>query len=155
MEKLENLTKEKTSFGDAAVSGLFNGLVAGAAMAVYLVLAGLLLGHGAGFMSYFATGAVVSPQLGTLAHLGVSGIYGILYALLLRGMRFAKFTTVPGWAMGFAYALLLWLVAVLVVLPGPGALLKSIPAVHFLVAHGVYGLVLGLRQKPSSDKTLL
>jgi hypothetical protein len=78
MTELERLSKERISSGGAAVSRLFNGLLAGAAMAVYLVLAGLLLGQGVRFMDYFAAGVAVSPHLGIFCHLSVSAVYKIM-----------------------------------------------------------------------------
>jgi hypothetical protein len=148
MAKTSSVHKIHASAGDAAVSGLFNGLLAGACMAGYLVIAGLLLGQGASFMGYFAAGSAVSPILGTISHLAVSAIYGIIFSLILHWLRAAQTHLLPGWTKGLAFALLLWLVAVLFVLPGPGVLLRTIPAVHFLMAHIVYGLMLGYRQKP-------
>ena len=102
-------------------------------------------------MGYFASGAAVSPQLGILSHLAVSAVYGMLFGLILRWTRLGQFKSVPGWFTGLTYALLLWLAAILFILPGPGSLLKAIPVVHFLLAHIVYGLVLGLRQKAQAD----
>jgi hypothetical protein len=80
---------------------------------------------------------------GGLLHLGVSGVYGIGYGMLIfwlpRGWR----GRLPGWLLGLAYGAALLLVAELVLLPGSGSALRQIPLAHFALAHGVYGLALG------------
>ncbi len=53
MEKVEGHEKIKISAGDAAVNGLFNGLLGGAGMAVVIVNFSLLAGQGVGDLTYF------------------------------------------------------------------------------------------------------
>jgi ABC-type phosphate transport system permease subunit len=144
MEKATTLTQKHTSAGDAAVSGLFGGLLAGAMMAVFLALAGLLAGLGAGtYLSYFASGENVSPVQGLLTHLAVSGVYGLVFGL---GWRFAKgkrFSRVPGWMGGLAFGILLWVLALAVILPGTSSPLRLLPPLLLAAAHVIYGITLG------------
>ena len=80
-------------------------------------------------------------------HLAVSSIYGMIYALVRRGARIDRLK-LPGWLAGLAYALMLWVVAVLVLLPAAKSLMLELPWVVFFCGHVAYGLVLGARQKP-------
>ena len=135
---------KRVAVGDAAVDGLFAGLGAGLVMIVYLAAASALRGEGpAVLLTRFTASEQVTPGLGLLSHLSVSGIYGLLFgaaaALLLRGWS----VIFSGWLAGLAYGALLFLVAELVILPGTGSLLRAIPTIHFAIAHLIYGLVLG------------
>jgi hypothetical protein len=144
MEKATPVSQRRTTPGDAAVSGLFGGLLAGALMAGFLALAGLWSGQGVGiYWGYFAVGEAGSPLMGLLTHLAVSGVYGILFTL---GWRFAQgkhFSQVPGWMAGLVFGILLWILAQAVILPGTDSLLRRIPAEVLAVAHIIYGLALG------------
>ena len=140
MSNSEPLTREKAQIGDAAVDGLMHGVAAGAAMAAYLVVVGLVSGEGpAQMLARFDPGGA-SPLTGALMHLAVSGVYGIGFALIQRlvGRR------VPSWLAGLIYGVLLLLVAEAIVPPGASSPLRAIPALHFAVAHGLYGLTLGI-----------
>ena len=104
------------SLGDAAVDGLFAGVGAGIAMALYLVLAGLFAGENAlAVLARFASGANASPIVGALTHLAVSGVYGALFAVLLRAMPFLN--RAPRWLWGVAFGIILFTIAQAVVLP--------------------------------------
>ena len=81
----KNPYSSKTSTaGDAAVGGLFHGLVAGLVMAAYIALAGLLQGIGPLMIWTRLGGALDSPLSGLLAHLAGRGVYGVVGGLLLR-----------------------------------------------------------------------
>jgi hypothetical protein len=154
MEKTTTPSKRHTTAGDAAVSGLFGGLGAGALMAAFLALAGLLAGKGLGaYWSYFAIGEGAAPFQGLLAHLAVSGVYGILFSLGWRFAQGKRFSRVPGWMAGLVFGLLLWVLAQAVILPGTDSPLRLIPAGVLAVAHIVYGLALGwFVSQPGSSK---
>ncbi len=136
---MTTLPKSKT-VGDRAVDGLLAGLAGGTAMAVYLILAGLLAGTGAGeVLSRFGPQSV-NPVQGALTHLAVSGIYGALFGTV-AGSRDGR---VPIWVRGSIYGIVLFLLAHYVLLPGSVTPLAEMPVNHFFMAHVVYGLALGI-----------
>ncbi len=87
-----------------------------------------------------ATNAVL---LGTIIHLAVSALLGLLFGLLYRRL---KLTTDFGLALlaGMIFGMMIWLLAYFVSLPQiDSALLETyVPA--YIVQHLVYGLVTGL-----------
>lgn len=136
-----NLFKATTA-GDAAVEGLVHGIIAGVAMAAYLVVAGLLGGDSpATMLGRFGLGSEASPIAGVLGHLAVSAVYGIIWGLIWRSVHHRS--GVPGSLAGIAYGLVLFLGSQ-VLLPAAGSPRAAVPAVHLAVAHVIYGLVLGL-----------
>jgi hypothetical protein len=148
MGKSGLIIKSHTSAGDTAVSGLFNGVQAGVAMAVVIVIFSLLAGQGLVYLSYFSSGAPVTPLQGLAGHLAVSSIYGMLYALVRRWTRLNHFTRLPGWLAGVVYALGLWVFAMVLLLPAAKSLFLTLPWAVLFAGHIAYGLVLGFRQKP-------
>jgi hypothetical protein len=142
MNESKHLTYPAKTVGDAAVDGLFGGVVAGIGMAGYLVIAGLAAREGPGLvLGRFAPDAEAAALTGGLMHLAVAGVYGMLFGLgwwLLKRWR-----GVPAWLAGLAYGMALLLVAETLILPGAGSSLAQIPWVHFVLAHAVYGLILG------------
>ena len=147
MKNSSILPNERLQAGDAAVKGLFNGFIAGLGMAVVLVAAGLISGvPAASTLAHFTPTPNSSLLTGVLAHLAVSGIYGLVFGLLwssvLRWLRLDS----GGWQAilaGGVYGVLLWLGAQYILLPTTGATLGSIPVGQFLIAHLAYGLILG------------
>jgi len=147
MEKRMNGASAK-SWGDAAVSGLLAGLLAGVIMAAFLAAAGFAGGESAAqVLSRFGAGQGVTPLAGLITHLAVSSIYGIVWGYLLRVVR--GLLPAPAWLLGLAYGLLLFLVAQGLFLTAPTPL-AGIPPLQFLIAHGVYGLVLGLQARSAA-----
>ena len=143
MTHSDSRTYQVSAAGDTAVSGLFNGLWGGLAMAAVILLASLLAGRGLEYLGYFSRATPVPPLQGLLGHLAVSSIYGMIFALIRRwiGLR------LPGWLAGSLFALGLWGVAVGLLLPATQSLLLSLPWGIFLSSHLAYGLVLGTLQK--------
>jgi hypothetical protein len=138
---LQSDLRREQSIGDIAVSGLFYGLMAGAAMGGYLLMAALLAGHTIGEALSWSTPDRGGDALqGILLHLAVSGIYGIGYGLL----RYWFFKRIPTWFSSLAYGLAMLGLANLVILPGAGLGLVEIPTLHLVAAHLLYGLILGL-----------
>ena len=130
---------------DAAVDGLLNGVVAGVAMAIYLVVSGVLTGAGlAATLSAFDLGQGASPVRGALIHLAVAAIYGmvfsLLYRLIGRGRPIGRGGTV---SMGVTFGLLLWLITQIAFAAGINVALSNLPAVHLAVAHVIFGAALG------------
>jgi len=147
MKNSSVLPKDQLQSGDAAVKGLFNGFIAGIGMAIMLVAAGLAAGVPPGnTLERFTPVSGSGSLAGILAHLAVSGIYGMVFGLLwssvLRWLRLDS----GGWQAilaGGVYGVLLWLGAQYILLPTTGATLGSIPVGQFLIAHLAYGLILG------------
>jgi hypothetical protein len=136
--------RTKATWGDTAVDGLLAGTGSGVVMAIYLVMAGLWLGEGfAVMLGRFDPGAAASPLVGGLAHLAMSAIYGILFALSWRLLLQRWLGRVPLWLTGLAYGLILFLAATAVGLPLSDSPLREIPTLHFATAHVIYGAALG------------
>lgn len=140
------LKRRGKTAGDVAVDGLLSGLLAGLLMGVFLVLADWLAGISpADTLSRFDPAANAQPLVGALVHLALSGLYGVVFALVFRLLlrrwpRLGRF----GWLLGAAYGLLLWLAAQAVLLTGINEALGELPALLFALAHVLYGAVLGL-----------
>jgi hypothetical protein len=131
--------------GDSAVDGLLAGIVAGLGMAAYLILTSLFRGISpAVILGYFDPGMVGQWLTGTLAHLAVSGVYGVVFALLLAVVvRIREPLLRFGWLIGLVYGLVLVALARGVLLPMAGSALLQISTGHLFIAHAIYGLVLG------------
>jgi hypothetical protein len=136
----------KSGWGDAAVDGLLSGVGAGLLMAALLLAAGWIGGQGwQTVLQQFDPGATPSPLTGAVTHLAVSGVYGILFAILWRPLS-KVWRRLPAWLAGLVYGLLLWLLAAMV--SGAranmgGGWLQGIPPAQLAAAHLVYGLSLG------------
>jgi hypothetical protein len=144
MNKERSIYTNENTTGDAIVTGLYAGLLAGMVMLVYLVISGLVMGQPPlQMLSLFAPGKEGVPLLGGLMHLAVSGVYGSLYGLIRRAIPVRLRGRLPGWLSGALYGLLLFVMAELILLPGTGSPLLAIPAANFALAHIVFGVVLG------------
>ena len=138
----------KSSLGDSAVDGLLAGTMAGLLMAVYVAVVGLLSGQSlTAILAQFDPSPAPSAVTGALAHLAVSGVYGMGFALAWRWLR-RLWPRIPGALLGLAYGLLVWCLAVLLLrLPAaatPEGWLAAVPPLHLAVAHLLYGLALGV-----------
>ncbi len=137
--------RDKTT-GDVAVDGLLTGLLAGVVMGVFLVAADWVAGISpAETLSRFDPGAGASPLAGGLFHLALSGLYGVVFALVFRVLvrrwpALGRF----GWLLGAVYGLLLWSAAQAVLVTGFNESLGAVPTTLFALAHVLYGAVLGL-----------
>jgi hypothetical protein len=145
MTERTGFVTQRRAIGDVVVEGLLSGLLAGAAMGIFLVAAGLIGGVGPGqVLGRFDPAGDASPLTGTLMHLAVSGLYGVglAFVLHLLGGRWADWRRY-GWLLGAGYGLVVWVVAQFVLLPSLGIALADIPPAQFIPAHLVYGVVLG------------
>jgi hypothetical protein len=138
------LEGERATLSDAAVDGLFRGILAGIVMAFVLVLGAFFGGDNPAVMlGRFGTGDENTAASGTLLHLSVSGVYGILFGLgwWLLGLRQRnRWLTL---LFGLVYGVLLSLGARLIV-PATDSPLQEIAPSHFAIAHLVFGSMLGL-----------
>lgn len=147
MTGTNHIVNREISASDAAIDGLLSGVVGGLVMAAYLALAMLVAGVSPlATLALFAPDPDSGPLMGALAHLAVSGIYGVLfgvgYAALLRRRDYNP----PTWlhaVIGGLYGLLLLLAAWTLILPATGSQLQQIPLVQLTIGHLLYGLVLG------------
>ena len=154
MIQSKRLIYNERKLSDAALDGLFGGLAAGVAMAVYLVAWGLLMGLGPGaVLGMFDPSERGVALTGALTHLAVAAVYGILFGLLWWGLRRWLRLGVPAWLAGAIYGLLLLIAAKAVVLPAAGSPLAEIPALHFAVAHVIYGAALGFLSERLGART--
>lgn len=145
MSNSQPLIRARSSTGDAAVDGLLHGVGAGIVMAIYLIVIGVLMGTGvAATLSAFDLGEGTSPVRGALIHLAVAAIYGMLFSLIYRligrGRPIGRGGNV---IIGLTFGLLMWLITQIAFAAGINVALSSLPAVHFAVAHALYGLTLG------------
>ncbi len=140
----ERAIREKKG-GDTAVDGLIAGILAGLGMAAYLIVSGLLSGISpADMLGLFDPGMVGHWLTGTVAHLAVSGVYGVVFALLFSLMvRIRRPLLHFGWLIGLVYGLLLLALARGVLLPMAGSPLLQISTANLLIAHVIFGLMLG------------
>ena len=146
MTEIKPITKTSISYGDTAVDGLLGGAFGGGLMAIYLIMASLISGDGVGdTLARFAPPGNSSPLVGTVAHLAVSALYGVIFALALAIIgRIWPNTSKLSWLLGAIYGLTLWLAAEFIILPAVDSPLQMMQPVHFALAHLVYGLTLGL-----------
>ena len=138
---VSNPTAERPrSLSELAVDGLLTGLAAGVVMAVYLVAAGLAGGEdAAASLGRFDPGGNGNAVAGALAHLATAAVYGALFgaARKLTGR-------LPAWLAGLGYGALLLGLANGILAMSAGLALRAIAPGHFLIAHLIYGLTLGL-----------
>jgi hypothetical protein len=105
---------------------------------------GLAAGRGPGaVLGMFDPGERGVALIGTLTHLAVASVCGILFGLIWWVLQRTLRLGLPTWLAGAIYGLALLLAAMVVILPSAGWPLAAIPTLHFAVAHVIYGVVLG------------
>jgi hypothetical protein len=137
--------RNRKTIGDAAVDGLLAGMAAGVVMGAMLVLLGLLDGtRPLEIIGRFDPADGSAAVVGGLLHLAMSGIYGVLFALLYRFLvgRWTRLKR-SGWLIGAGFGLALWLAAQFIYLPGLDTALVDIAPLHFVLGHLAYGATLG------------
>ena len=144
----QTLVERRISLASAAMNGLFNGLLAGGFMALYVVLAGQVVGGSNwAFMGYLDITHSGMPGQATLTHLAISAAYGVIYGMARRLTRLDQQNLLPGWLAGVTYGLLIWTMTITWILPKDHFVLGPLPAGYLLFAHLIYGLVLGSGRK--------
>lgn len=136
----------KRTVGDTAVDGLLAGIGAGLVMALFLLVAGLVGRETpANVLGRFDLMQANSALSGLLTHLAVSAIYGLIFGLLLGAvLRLRPSLLRFGWLAGVLFGLALWLLARGAFFAGVDSGLAQFTAVNLLLAHGLYGLLLGV-----------
>ena len=133
------------SAGDAAVDGLLAGASAGLVMAVVLMVAGLGAGEGpATTLGRFDPAGSALWLIGALSHLAMSAVYGVFFGMIYRLVGSGRHAGLKsGVVLGLAYGFILLLMAQGLAATPAGIPLREFPALHFAIAHLVYGVVLG------------
>ena len=135
--------------------GATGGIIAGIVFAVFEMLASAaMMGMGAFFMPLRMIGAILlgdgtldpsysiwaAGAAGMVVHVVLAMIYGIVFAVLLGGLRSAAWDVVLGGAYGFA----LWIVNFYLIAPLPFPwFLDANPVVQFIAHTFFFGTVLG------------
>jgi hypothetical protein len=97
-------------------------------------------------LEQFSIDGEASLLAGGLLHLSVSGVYGALFGLAVHALTRLQRGEPSIWliaGLGSAYGLLLALLAQWVILPATDSPLREVAPLHFVIAHGLYGLILG------------
>lgn len=137
-------------FGDAAVDGLLYGILAGAAMAAYLLATGWLAGESPVVLLARFDPNRSSAIVGTLFHFAVSGVYGIAFGLVWRVFQRWLGGSVLTVLLGMVFGGFLWLVANFLLLPRANPALGEINSIQFAISHLIYGAVAGLMMSRKS-----
>jgi len=147
MTDTKSMINREISASDAAIDGLLSGVIAGLVMAVYVALTGWLGGGDPlATLALFAPDAGSGPLVGLLAHLAVSGIYGVLFGVGYAGLLRRPGYNPPTWMhalLGAVYGLVLLLAAWTLLLPATGSQLQQIPLLQLAIGHLLYGTLLG------------
>jgi hypothetical protein len=142
---------KRESLGDMAVDGLLGGLGGGAAMALYLVLVSLIGGQGAvALLDRFVLSGG-TPLMLLMLQLALAAVYGIVFAMLWWLIVGRIRLPLLGSAVGYGFVL--WLIVMLWVLPREGTPLEFGAVLHILIAHLLYGLLLGIALRRFSQTT--
>jgi hypothetical protein len=147
MTDTKSMINREISASDAAIDGLLSGVIAGLVMVVYVALSGWAGGGDPlATLALFAPEPTSGPLVGLLAHLAVSGIYGVVFGVLYAGLLRRPSYNPPAWLhplVGGLYGLLLLLAAWTLLLPATSSQLQQIPFAHLAIGHLVYGALLG------------
>ena len=147
MTDTKGIINKEISASDAAIDGLLSGVVAGLAMIAYIMLGAWVGGTALlATLALFAPDSGSGPLVGLLAHLAVSGIYGVVFGVLYAAVLRRPSYNPPAWLhplVGGLYGLLLLLAAWTLLLPATGSQLQQIPLFHLAVGHLLYGMLLG------------
>jgi len=142
MTQSKDISVRKHGAGDAVVDGLLRGIAAGLVMAVVLVVVELLQGQSAATtLGRFGLNGPATPIAGLLGHLAVAAVYGGVWGFVWLVVR--RWLPIPTWLAGLVYGLVLFAVGQ-VLLRAAGSPLLELSTLSLVLAHAVYGLVLGL-----------
>ena len=148
MTKIDtSLTARDRSTSDFAVDGLLNGVLAGLAMAGFLVVVTMVNGWEVASIFELWAAPSPSPIISVAVHFAISGVYGIGFGLFY-GVALTRTKESPsGWLLalsGAVYGALIWLLAVTVIIPRTDGFFSSLPSGYLISAHLLYGMITGL-----------
>jgi uncharacterized membrane protein YagU involved in acid resistance len=144
------------------IAGAIAGMVAGAVMAMYAMLASATFLHQGFFTPLYGiaspivgTGAMATSMrqgvyfslgpalVGLIVHIMWSAMYGVIFALIARAARLHGLLAIVA---GLVYGLAVHLVMSVIVLPlvGQGGMVGEIGPPSFTVEHLLFGLTLGV-----------
>jgi hypothetical protein len=159
---------ERSEIPWALGAGAISGIAAGIVFAVFeMIASAAMMGAGAFFMPLRMIGAIlVGPgaldasysiwaagAAGLTVHLVLSIVYGVIFAMILGGLRSATWDVLLGAAFGFA----LWLINFYLIAPMAFPwFLDANPAIQFIAHTVFFGAVLGwfmwqLRERATTD----
>ena len=134
--------RKAQSWGDIAVDGLWPGLIGGLLMMAYLVFVSLLDGVGPmTVFAYYLPDNNLPAVAGLVTHLAVSAVYGTILGLITAVISRWIGDERIMWQVGIVYGFLLWLGALLIIIPSGLSGLGAVPAGHLLISHLLYGLL--------------
>jgi|SRR5581483_606283 len=143
MESSRQGVRDNT-IGDAAVEGLLTGIVAGIAMAAFILVVELVSGVSpVTVLGYFDVSRNGSPLTGLFTHFAVAGVYGVIFGLL-----WSRLTRLGRWwiiVAGVVYGFVILGIAEWIILPSTATPLSQLPFWMMVVAHGIYGAALGVQ----------
>ena len=140
---------DQHGIGYFAGVGIVAGVIAGMAMAMFIMIVTL-----AGGMGLFATPEMIgqtflkgqtgfaSIVLGLMGHMMNSAVFGVIWALLWRAVAKTGAVAILG---GLIYGLAIWLVMTYGVAPALGSAVPGpISPIAWVMGHMMFGFVLGL-----------
>ncbi len=149
MDHHEIPREKKEALREAVVNGAFNGLLAGVFMELYVLLAGqVVVGSDWAYVSYLDLAHSGSPWQAVFTQLVILTLFGTVFGVFCYWSMLVQERLLPTWLAGMAYAALLWALAAALVLPQDNFTLDPLSSVYLLFAYLVYGLIMGLRQRP-------
>jgi hypothetical protein len=149
MAQIQSTSFSEKSFSDHVIDGLFAGLLAGLVMILAMFAGAAIYGQDPiALLAGFSIGQNSSPVNGLLVHLGVSGVYGAVFGILLSFLPAAWRKFLPGWVTGLVYGAILLSLAIGLLLPGLRSPLANAPIGILIAGHILYGLTLGWRVNP-------
>jgi RNA polymerase sigma-70 factor (ECF subfamily) len=145
------------------------GAIAGLAGGLAMMVAGLLLSLVRGQSIWLPLRCIAALVLGTTAmtdtgfrmapvavgmaiHLLTAVMLGILFRLVCQRIGHPPTRAGVPLLVGLAYGLLLWLIAIVCIVPRLDTWLAEIAPLTFFLQHLVYGSVLGLTCTPTADR---
>lgn len=147
-------TEELSITRGELLAGAQAGLSAGFAMGIMAIIVSLSYGLGIWRPFNDVAGAVVRPLdtgiafnpgavvLGIVIHFTISALLGVLFAAVYCGLLKLTFKMAVPLVVGVFFGLITWFAARYLFLPLIGTGVYGMPA--FLLAHAIYGAVLGL-----------
>lgn len=149
MTQLQTSSFSEKSMSDRVIDGLFAGLLAGLIMILVMLVIALASGQDPlAMLGSFSIGQEGAPLNGLLVHLGVSGVYGAIFSILMSLIPVAWRRLLPGWIAGLVYGAVLLGLAIGLLLPGLNSPLANAPTGILVIGHIIYGLTLGWRVDP-------
>jgi RNA polymerase sigma-70 factor (ECF subfamily) len=131
------------------VAGLLLSLVSGQSIWLPLRCIAALV-YGAAAMA--DSGSSLAPvAAGTTIHLLTAVVFGILFRLVCQRIGHPPTRAGVSLLLGLAYGLLLWLIAIVCIVPRLDTWLAEIAPLTFFLQHLVFGAVLGLICPPKAD----